>query len=431
MKENQMLKIRNTVVTTILLVCFGFLPRAQAVLPPPDGGYPGQNTAEGQSALLHLTSGTYNTAVGWASLGFNVTGNYNTGVGAATLLNNTAHENTAVGAGALVTNTTGLRNTATGAFALSGNITGSDNTASGDKALFTNTAGDGNTAIGTFALRNNTEGGGNTAVGFGALLSNGDQGGNTAGGFDALLNNTLCCNTAVGWHALLNSTVGGSNTAIGYFALGNATSSSNSALNSSAGLNVTTASNVICIDAGGANVSDSCFIGNIWSQPGGSQAVYINSDGKLGAQVSSRRFKNNIIPMEQASEVIYELKPVSFRYKPEIEPTRPLAFGLIAEEVEEVNADLVTRDRHGKPLSVRYDQVNAMLLNEFLKEHKRIEEQQATIADLKSSVAQQEKAFQSKITAQQRQIDALSSNLRKVSAQLDLQKPGARAIAKY
>ena len=158
-------------------------------------------------------------------------------------------------------------------------------------------------------------------------------------------------------------------------------------------------------------MSNSCYIGNIWNQPGGSQAVYVNSEGKLGAQVSSRRFKDEIKPMEQTSEVIYGLKPVSFRYKPEIEPTRPVGFGLIAEDVEKISPDLVTRGGDGKVNSVRYDAVNAMLLNEFLKEHRRNEEREATIA------------------RQQKQIDALTASLKeqasqiqKVSAQVEASK---------
>ena len=148
-------------------------------------------------------------------------------------------------------------------------------------------------------------------------------------------------------------------------------------------------------------MSDSCYIGNIWNQPGGSQAVYVNSEGKLGAQVSSRRFKDEIKPMEQTSEVIYGLKPVSFRYKPEIEPTRPVGFGLIAEDVEKISADLVTRGGDGKVNSVRHDAVNAMLLNEFLKEHKKVEKLEATVADLATTVKEQ------------------AAHLQRVSAQLD------------
>ena len=161
-------------------------------------------------------------------------------------------------------------------------------------------------------------------------------------------------------------------------------------------------------------MSNSCYIGNIWNQPGGSQAVYVNSEGKLGAQVSSRRFKDEIKPMEQTSEVIYALRPVSFRYKPEIEPTRPLGFGLIAEEVETISSDLVMRDADGRPNSVRYEAVNAMLLNEFLKEHRKVE--------------QLTKEFQTTVALQQKQIEALTTGLQKVSAQLEASKPARQVV---
>ena len=124
-------------------------------------------------------------------------------------------------------------------------------------------------------------------------------------------------------------------------------------------------------------MADSCYIGNIWNQPGGSQAVYVNSEGRLGAQVSSRRFKSDIKPMDHTSEMIYALKPVSFRYKKEIDPAGTSQLGLVAEEVEKVDPNLMVRDKQGKPYSVRYDQVNAMLLNEFLKEHRKEQEVEA------------------------------------------------------
>jgi hypothetical protein len=175
-------------------------------------------------------------------------------------------------------------------------------------------------------------------------------------------------------------------------------------------------------------VSDSCYIGNIWNQPGGSQAVYVNSEGKLGAQVSSRRFKDEIKPMEQTSEVIYGLKPVSFRYKPEVEPTRPVGFGLIAEDVEKLSPDLVTRGKEGKPYTVRYDAVNAMLLNEFLKEHKTVQEQGATIT-------RQRKDFEAAIVQQQKQIEALTATVKEqtaqiqsVSARLELSKAAPQTV---
>ena len=147
--------------------------------------------------------------------------------------------------------------------------------------------------------------------------------------------------------------------------------------------------------------------------------------------VSSRRFKDEIKPMEQASQVIYALEPVSFRYKPEVEPTRPRGFGLIAEDVEKISPDLVTRSTDGKVNSVRYDAVNAMLLNEFLKEHKRVEEQQATITQLKSTVAKQEAT----IAQQQKGMEAVTARLneqaaqiQKVSAQLETSKPAPQVV---
>ena len=139
-----------------------------------------------------------------------------------------------------------------------------------------------------------------------------------------------------------------------------------------AGNGVTSASNVICIGTSGANVSDSCYIDNIWTQPGGSQAVYVNSDGKLGAQVSSRRFQRGYPPDGGNECTLYRLKPVTFHYKEEIDRGSTQQLGLVAEEVALVNPNLVIRDKEGKPYSVRYDQVNAMLLNEFLKELARL-----------------------------------------------------------
>ena len=200
----------------------------------------------------------------------------------------------------------------------------------------------------------------------------------------------------------------------------------NTALGRGAGFSVTTADYVICIGASGANVSHSCYIDEIWQQPGGSQAVYVNADGKLGALVSSRRFKDEIRPMEHASEVIYQLNPVSFRYKPEIEPGRLASFGLIAEEVEKVQPDLVLRNKEGKPYTVRYEQVNAMLLNEFLKEHTRKSSNRtASIAELKSTVALQQKETQV-LTAQ---LKEQAAQIQKVSAQLEASKPAPKVVA--
>ena len=396
------------VLITFALVCFALLPRAQAVSPPPDGGYPGGNTAEGQNALLNLATGTYNTAVGLFSLESIATNNFNTAIGAGTLLANTADDNTATGAGALLSNTTGENNTASGVFALFDNTTGDSNTANGFAALGNNTTGSFNTANGVNALLDNTTGANNTAIGNGALFNNTVAFGNTATGFQALLNTTAGgSNTATGVNALFNNTTGGGNTAIGSATLfNNTTGDSNTALGDSAGLGVTTAANVICIGADGANVNNSCFIGNIFNATSsGGTAVFIDSDGKLGTATSSQRFKEQIKPMEQASEALYALKPVTFRYKKEIDPARTSQFGLVAEEVEKVNPQLVVRDKEGKPYSVRYDQVNAMLLNEFLKEHRKVE-------DLEANAARQQK-----------QIEALTAGLQKVSAQLAATSP--------
>src|SRR5205823_3762414 len=252
---------------------------------------------------------------------------------------------------------------------------------------------------------------------------------NTAVGNQALFRNTGSAsgagsfNTAVGYRALVHNTVGFSNTAIGENALFNNTGADNTALGLGAGSDVTTANHVICIGAfvGGANTNNSCYIGEIWNQPGGSQAVYVNSDGKLGAMVSSRRFKDEIKPMDKASEAVLALKPVTFRYKAELDPERVLQFGLVAEDVEKVNSTLITRDADGKPYTVRYEAVNAMLLNEFLKEHRKVE-------GLQASFRQQQKDFQATVAQQQKQIEALSAGLQKVSAQVEAGKPAPQMV---
>jgi trimeric autotransporter adhesin len=361
---------RNVILNLLAMAGFALSPMAQAVVPPPGGGYPGYNTAEGQNALFSRTTGVYNTALGAFTLYSDTTGSGNTAVGINGLRNNvTGGFNTAVGLNALFTNNgdptvgQGSDNCAVGAYALFANTTANNNTADGAFALSANNTGFGNTGIGSHALERNTVGGGNTAIGQAALNEN------VTGSF----------NTAVGTGALLVAN-GDSNTVVG----------------SGAGGNVGGANHVICIGQGvaGANMNNSCYVGSIWNQPGGSQPVYVNSDGKLGLQVSSRRFKDEIKPMAQASEVIYSLEPVSFRYKPEIEPTRPRGFGLIAEDVEKLNPDLVTRGADGKVNSVRYDAVNAMLLNEFLKAHRKMEEQQEQIDALTTQLKQQAKQLQ-------------------------------------
>jgi uncharacterized coiled-coil protein SlyX len=404
------MKNRNHISKTILigLACFALLPRAQAVVPAPDGGYPGGNTAEGQLSLGSLTTGVYNTGVGIYSLLSITDGSLCTGIGAGALFANTADQNTGIGAGALFSNSTGEGNTAGGTFALFSNISGINNTANGANALFKNT-GDDNTATGSGALFSNT-------IGFD----------NTANGFDALgFNTTGDHNTAIGFDALVNNSLGSFNTAIGSAALASSTGIGNTALGAGAGLGVTFANNVIVIGTGGSNVTGSCFIGNIrgaTTAVNDAIPVVIDSAHQLGTLSSSRRFKKEIKPMDKSSEAVLALKPVTFHYKSDT-TGRP-EFGLIAEEVAEVNPDLVVRDEKGQIYTVRYEAINAMLLNEFLKEHKKVEEQQATIAELKVTVAQQQKGMET-MTAQ---FKEQAAQIQRVSAQLELSKRASRTV---
>ena len=332
-------KLRNSIYgllpIAVTLVCFGLLPNAQAVDPPPDGGYPGGNTAEGTDALFTLTTGVSNTGLGFKAL---------------------YHD-----------------------------TTGDGNTATGREALFSNTTGDSNTATGLQALLRNADGVGNTAIGFSALLTN------TTGDF----------NTAVGVNALYNTT-GSSNTAIGVAAgdllTGNGNVCIGRGVHGVAGENNTTRIR---------NISDTVqpFVG---IDP---DYVTVDSNGRLGrANVSSRRYKHGIKPMDKASEALYALKPVSFRYNRQYDATQTLAFGLIAEEVAEVYPDLVGRNAEGQPESVRYEQINAMLLNEFLKEHRKVQELEANAV------------------RQQKQIEALTAGLQKVNAQLELSGPAPQTV---
>jgi len=442
--------MKNITSILLMLLCLALSPKAQAVTPAPDGGYAGFNTAEGQNALFSLNSGVWNTALGGYSLFSDTSGSSNTAVGLKALSQNTTGaSNTAVGVDALFSNTNGFDNTANGVQALFKNTSGVYNSAEGFQALYSNTTGQRNTATGINALHQNQTGSSNTALGTNALFNN-TQSFNTAVGDSALVSNTIGINnTAIGYSALFSNSSGSGNTAYGAFALqnsnadrncalgaqalqsntdgqfntglgeralsNNSTGSFNVAVGTFAGLGVTTASNVIVIGAGGADVNDSCYIANIWNQPGGSQPVYVNSDGKLGFQVSSRRFKDQVKPLGDASEVIYGLKPVSFRYKEEVEPTRPIGFGLIAEDVEAVCADLVSRDADGTVNSVRYDAVNAMLLNEFLKEHNALIEEQRKLERLEATVT----SLVAKVKEQAAQIQ-------KVSTRVDTSRPASQ-----
>ena len=472
--------IRGFLLIPHVFACFGLAPMVQAVGPDTDGAIPGsnngegtgvlvsrtvgiwntgtgfealnhltggnQNTATGFRALFSDTSGSFNTATGVYSLFSNTSGFFNSATGAYSLANNTiANYNTANGYGALYYNTEGEQNTAAGFGALYRNTTGSSNTANGVDALFSNTTGEGNTAVGTTALLNNITGSADNAVGFAALRSNTSGDYNNAVGRAALTDNVSGgANNALGDGALAGNVSGSFNIGIGDTTLVFCNGDSNVVVGSAAGNGITTGSNIIAIGEGvngvstvGGQVDNSCYIRNIINAPidgGTAAAVYVDQDGKLGTVAfSSQRFKKEIRPMRQTSQAVLALKPVTFQYK--YDQKDAPQFGLIAEEVAEVNAGLVVRDKNGEALAVRYDAVTAMLLNEFLKEHRKVEEQEATIIRLKATVAQQQKDFQSTAARQEKEIKALTASLKeqaaqiqKVSAKLEARNPAPQMV---
>jgi hypothetical protein len=412
--------IQSLATTTLILVAFAVLPKTQAVVPRPDGGYPGANTAEGENALLSLTTGTFNTAVGFFALENNDLGNYNTAIGAGALFA-TADSvmNTAVGAGALLLNTGGTNNTATGAFALINNRSGTGNTAIGNQALQDNVAASGNTAVGSLAMLANTDGSFNTSLGDNVLRSN----------------ITGAHNTAVGASALFSTTASDANTAVGDFALFSLDGGSNNlAFGRNAGWLLESGDGNLYIgaDAGITNESNHTYIANINATSvsgGGTDTVTVDlTTGLLGHLSSSRRYKEEIQSMDSASETLYRLKPVTFRYNKEINARQTLEYGLVAEDVADVDPNLAIRNKDGEIESVRYTAVNAMLLNEFIKEHRRVEE-------LKSAMAQQRKDFEAAIVQQQKTTEALVARLneqevriQKVSAQVEARKSGSQML---
>jgi hypothetical protein len=408
-KRNQSMKDRNVIFTT--LFALGFLalscaPKAFGIVPAPDGGYPGRNTAEGQSALLSLSTGISNTAVGWFSLHALTTGSLNTGVGAGALYATTGNENTATGAAALFSNTTGTFNSANGSLALLHNANGYSNSAFGRAALFANTSGYDNTATGINALFSNTTGFWNTAIGSGALGGNTMGSLNTAIGFHALLSSTGESNTAMGVAALASNTDSFANTATGANALrSNTTGNGNIALGDQAGINLTTGDyNIDIGNFGVAGESSTIRIGDIQTQTfiagvygataSDGTTVYINSAGQLGTLTSSARFKQDIRSMDKVSEAVFALRPVTFQYKKELDPRGIPQFGLVAEEVAKINPDLVARDAEGKPYTVHYEAVNAMLLNEFIKEHRAVQVLEKQVATLIATVKEQASQIQ-------------------------------------
>jgi endosialidase-like protein len=385
------------VLIILAFVCFALVQNVRAVVPPPDGGYPGNNTAEGQNALLSLTTGVNNTAVGWSSLKSNRNGQLNTAVGAGTLFSNVgASRNTAIGGAALFSDTTGGSNTAVGTLALFHNTISDLNTAIGDSALVSNTVGFENTAVGGWALFNNITGNANVAIGSLAAHVNFTGGGNTA----------------VGRAALFDNQSGNYNIALGFSAGERTTGSNNIAIGDTG---MPGESNTIRIGGGFGGPQTAAFIAGISGTAVVGDAVVVDENGQLGTVASSARFKKNIKPIDKTSEAILALSPVSFQYRSDSKGTPQ--FGLIAEEVAKVNPDLVVRNRNAEIYSVRYEAVNAMLLNEFLKEHK-------TVQELKANAAKQETI----IEQQQKQIEMLTAGLQKVNAQIRIDTPAPQVV---
>jgi trimeric autotransporter adhesin len=422
----------------IVLVSFACITTALAVDPPPDGGYPNQNTAEGDDALLNLTTGTDNTALGFNALLSDTTGYFNTAVGSQALLSNTTGgNNVAIGAQALFSNQTAYSNVAIGYQALYEDTSSGFNIAIGALALYSNTAID-NVAIGNLAARTNTTGVENTVVGFAAMYANQTGSNNCAFGGQALtINLEGSNNTAIGTEAL-SGNFGNNNTAIGAFAgdlieAGN----NNIFIGVSAGGSIQGGSNNIEIGAmgkrgdegdiriGTKGVHTAVHIAGVYGRtvPDG-VAVVTDNRGHLGTVTSSARFKEAIKPMDKASEAILALKPVTFRYKPELGPDGIPQFGLVAEQVEMVNPDLVVRDDDGKPYSVRYEAVNAMLLNEFLKEHRKGEQRDRKIEKLESTVV----TLKAALAEQKKKVEALTTGLEKVSAELEPKKTAPQMV---
>jgi hypothetical protein len=414
------------------------------------------NTGVGGEALA-FTSGSYNAAFGYLALAgdfFKLGNNFgsnNTGIGSFALYKNSGSFNTAIGDGALEFNGSGQSNTASGLQAMYGDSTnlssGNNNTATGYESLFSYTSGSNNTATGYQALYKDTTGGSNTATGIYSLYFNVSGNYNTATGRGALYKNTASNNTATGYQALnvngnghdnaafgmrslQSNTTGYSNTALGSYALQtNIGGYNNTAVGLLAGYYITGNNNIDIgnqgvtgesntIRIGTTGVATNAYIaGTYGTQVASGIGVIIDSTGHLGTTTSSARFKENIQPMDKASEAILSLQPVTFRYKKELDQKGIAQFGLVAEQVDKVDPDLVVRDNQGKPYSVRYEAVNAMLLNEFLKEHRKVEK-------LEAALAQQEKRF----AEREREIKALSAGLQKIGDQLELTKPAPRVV---
>jgi hypothetical protein len=388
----KLMKSRNIIAVLSALVGLTLYQQVQAQETPDPASTCAFCTADGTNALANASAGggSANSAFGWFSLFSNADASFNTAVGAGSLVFNNGFENTAVGAAALLLNTTGGSNNAVGSTALLNNLDGSFNNAHGHQALNANVSGGENNAFGDRALRDSV----------GSF--------NTAFGDDCLLVSVGDGNTALGNNA--GSTIfDGSN---------------NLCLGNGAGSGIVSASNQVAINvpAAGpfADISNTCFIGSIFDQPvsdaGTAQDTYVDQFNVLGFLPSSRRVKHDIQSMDKASEAILALKPVTFKYNSD--KNGRTQYGLIAEEVAEVAPDLVFRDKNGDVQTVRFEQIGSMLLNEFLKEHKKVQALEAT-------VAQQQKGMEV-LTAQ---LKEQAAQIQKVSAQLEMTKPATKVVA--
>jgi hypothetical protein len=390
------------------------------------------NTAFGYLALQVNTTGQSNTALGESSLPTNTTGSYNIGVGNSALFANTTGSNNVVmGVVAMLNNTTGATNVAIGNSALNANTTGSENLAVGNSALHDNTTGGKNIAVGLEALKSNDTGANNTAVGYQALnlqtagddnvavgnrsLASNTATGNTAVGFQALSNNTTGSqNVAVGPNALQTNINGGGNVGIGINALvNNQAGNNNIAIGPNAALNPSGSSDSIfigntgdpgdnaVIKIGTVGVPDTqttTFIAGIKDAGGGGSSVqvYIDSTtGQLtGPPVSSARYKEDIRPVEDLTGVLNKLRPVTFRYKtPASDGSKPLQYGLIAEEVAGVMPYLAVFNPDGTLRTVHYDRLPTFLLAGYQAQQKTIDKQADEIAMLKERLAAIEAAL--------------------------------------
>jgi hypothetical protein len=391
----------------LLCVASGF-----AVQPPPGGGYPNGDTALGTDALAQDNPGADNTGIGFEALDS---------------VTSTGSENTAVGRQALFNTTTGPANTAVGWQAALGNTTGQANVAVGENALVSNSTGGYNVAVGEEALEGRASGYSNVAVGPGAMELGNTGSYNVAVGSNAMAFYNGTDNVAIGDSAL-NMASGSFNVALGYGAGLNFAGNNNVAIGEYAGQNVTSGTNNIEIANQGAKKDDAAIrIGDIKTQKktfiagingvtvSNGVAVMVNAQGQLGVATSSARFKDDIKPMKDVSDVLLSLQPVTFRYKKELDSLGTPQFGLVAEQVAKVDPDLVARDDSGKPYAVRYEAVNAMLLNEFLKEHRTVEADHATIA------GQQEEIAELKAT-----VKESKSQVQRVSAQVQANAPAPR-----